>query len=94
MGWERANWYAAPGVEPVYATSYGRQNWFACAAAEHRAVREAVGLFDQTSFTKLRLEGRMPRRRSGGSARATWTCPPGRIVYTQMLNHHGGIEAT
>ena len=28
FGWERANWYAPQGVEPVYEYSYGRQNWF------------------------------------------------------------------
>jgi 4-methylaminobutanoate oxidase (formaldehyde-forming) len=57
MGWERANWFAMPGMEPVYCYSYGRQNWFASSAEEHCAVREAVGLFDQSSFCKLRLEG-------------------------------------
>ena len=40
-GWERANWFAPAGVEPVYEYSYGRQNWFDHSAAEHRAVREA-----------------------------------------------------
>ena len=57
MGWERPNWYATPGMEPAYRYSFGRQNWFPCAAEEHRAVREAVGLFDQSSFAKFRLEG-------------------------------------
>src|SRR5215510_8941378 len=57
MGWERANWYAKPGMEPAYRYSFGRQNWFPCAAQEHRAVREAVGLFEQSSFAKFRLEG-------------------------------------
>ena len=47
-GWERPNWYAPAGVEAKYEYSYGRQNWFAHAAAEHRAVRERVGLFDQS----------------------------------------------
>src|SRR5947207_2826137 len=46
-GWERANWFATAGVEPRYVYTYGHQNWVPCAAAEHRAVREAVGLFDQ-----------------------------------------------
>ena len=44
------NWYATPGMEAAYRYSFGRQNWFPCAAEEHRAVREAVGLFDQSSF--------------------------------------------
>src|SRR5687768_4434976 len=52
-GWERANWFAAPGMKAEYAYTYGRQNWFPCAAAEHRAVREGVGLFDQSSLAKL-----------------------------------------
>ena len=57
-GWERPNWYAPEGVPARYEYSYGRQNWFEYSAAEHRAVRENVGLFDQSSFAKFRLEGR------------------------------------
>ena len=56
-GWERPNWYAPEGVEPRYGYSYGRQNWFQYSAQEHNAVREAVGLFDQTSFAKFLLQG-------------------------------------
>ena len=93
LGWERANWFATPGMPPAYRYSYGRQNWFDCAAAEHRAVREAVGLFDQSSFCKLRLEGPealdVLQRLCAGDV----DVPPGRIVYTQLLNERGGIEA-
>jgi 4-methylaminobutanoate oxidase (formaldehyde-forming) len=92
MGWERPNWYAAPGTEPVYRYSWGRQNWFPLAALEHRAVREAVGLFDQSSFTKLQLEGpdacAVLQRLCAGDVEV----PVGRIVYTQMLNHRAGVE--
>ena len=56
-GWERPNWFAPRGSVPEYRYSYGRQNWFDNSAAEHRAVREAVGLFDQSSFAKFVLEG-------------------------------------
>ncbi|MBM3540650.1 MAG: FAD-dependent oxidoreductase, partial [Alphaproteobacteria bacterium] len=38
-GWERANWFAPPGVEPKYEYSFQRQNWFPHSAAEHKAVR-------------------------------------------------------
>jgi 4-methylaminobutanoate oxidase (formaldehyde-forming) len=93
MGWERANWYATGGREPRYAYSYGRQNWFPCAAEEHRAVREAVGLFDQSSFAKLRLEGPDARRVLQRLCANDVDVPADRIVYTQMLNRHGGIEA-
>src|ERR1700678_1532304 len=42
FGWERVNWYAPADVEPAYAYSYGRQNWFEHSANEHRPVRTAV----------------------------------------------------
>jgi heterotetrameric sarcosine oxidase gamma subunit len=93
MGWERANWYATPGVEPAYRYSYGRQNWFWSSAEEHRAVREAVGLFDQSSFCKLRLEGPDALAVLQRLCANDVDVPPGRLVYTQMLNARGGIEA-
>ena len=93
MGWERANWYATRGVEPVYRYSYGRQNWFACSAEEHRVVREAVGLFDQSSFCKLRLEGPDALAVLQRLCANDVDVPSGRLVYTQMLNARGGIEA-
>ena len=70
-GWERANWFAPPGIKPEYEYSYGRQNWFEHAAAEHRAVRDSVGLFDMTSFGKFRVEGRdaLLRQRETGPGR-------------------------
>jgi 4-methylaminobutanoate oxidase (formaldehyde-forming) len=93
MGWERANWYATPGMEASYRYSYGRQNWFPCAAAEHRAVREAVGLFDQSSFCKLRLDGPDALAVLQRLCANDVDVAPGRLVYTQMLNARGGIEA-
>jgi 4-methylaminobutanoate oxidase (formaldehyde-forming) len=92
MGWERANWYAPPGAEASYRYSYGRQNWFPHAAAEHRAVREAVGLFDQSSFAKFRLEGPEAMAVLQRLCANDVDVPPGRIVYTAMLNGRAGIE--
>ena len=60
MGWERANWYAPPGVEPRYEYSYARQNWFPYSAEEHRTIREGVGIFDESTFGKILVSG--PRR--------------------------------
>ena len=93
FGWERPNWYAPAGVEPVYEYSYGRQNWFEHSAAEHRAVREGVALFDQSSFAKFRLEGRDAARVLSPVCANDIDVAPGRVVYTQWLNEHGGIEA-
>lgn len=93
-GWERPNWYAPPGVEPRYEYSYGRQNWFEHSASEHRATREAVALFDQSSFAKFLVQGPDSEvvldRISGNRVAGV---PVGKIVYTQWLNERGGIEA-
>ncbi len=92
-GWERANWFARPDQEREYRYSWRRQNWFANQREEHLAVRNAVGLFDMTSFGKIRVEGRdacaVLQRLCGNDV----DVEPGRIVYTQMLNERGGIES-
>ena len=93
FGWERPNWYAPAGVEPRYDYSYGRQNWFEHSAAEHRAVREGVALFDQSSFAKFRLEGRDAATVLNRVCANNVDVGAGRVVYTQWLNDRGGIEA-
>jgi heterotetrameric sarcosine oxidase gamma subunit len=92
-GWERANWYATEGVAPRYEYSYERQNWFESSAGEHRAVREAVGLFDQTSFGKQLVQGRDAESVLNRICANNVAVEPGRLVYTQWLNDRGGIEA-
>jgi glycine cleavage system aminomethyltransferase T/glycine/D-amino acid oxidase-like deaminating enzyme len=93
FGWERPNWYAPAGEEPHYEYSYGRQNWFSHSAAEHRAVREGVALFDQSSFAKFRLEGRDAVTVLNRVCANNVDVAAGRVVYTQWLNERGGIEA-
>ena len=93
FGWERPNWFAPEGMEARYQYSYGRQNWFDPSADEHRAVREAVGLLDQCSFAKFRLQGRDAWRVLGQVAANDVDVAPGKVVYTQWLNERGGIEA-
>src|SRR5277367_3252738 len=93
FGWERANWYAPAGTLPRYEYSYGRQNWFEHSAHEHRAVRGGVGLFDQSSFAKFRLEGVDATRVLNRVCANDIDVAPGRMVYTQWLNERGGIEA-
>jgi glycine cleavage system T protein len=92
-GWERANWFAPAGVKPEYRYSYGRQNWFEHSAAEHKAVREAVGLFDQSSFAKYVLQGVDAERILNRICANDVAVAAGRVVYTQWLNERGGIEA-
>jgi glycine cleavage system aminomethyltransferase T/glycine/D-amino acid oxidase-like deaminating enzyme len=93
FGWERANWYSEPGSAPKYEYSYGRQNWFDASAAECKAVREAVALFDQSSFAKFRLEGRDACAVLNRVCANDVDVAPGKLVYTQWLNNKGGIEA-
>ena len=92
-GWERPNWYAKPGQLPEYGYSWGRQNWFDNNAAEHAAVRERVGLFEQSSFSKLWVQGRDAVAVLNRVATADIDVAIGRCVYTQFLNTRGGIEA-
>ena len=92
-GWERANWFADEGQARAYEYSWKRQNWFDNAAREHQAVRENVGLYDMSSFGKIRVEGRDAEAFLNHVAGGDMSVPPGRIVYTQLLNDRGGIEA-
>jgi len=93
MGWERANWFAPEGVAPEAVYSFRRQNWFPYSAAEHRAAREAVAVFDQTSFAKLRLEGADAEAVLQRLCANDVAVPRGRVVYTAMLNERGGFES-
>jgi glycine cleavage system aminomethyltransferase T/glycine/D-amino acid oxidase-like deaminating enzyme len=93
VGWERPNWYARPGQKPVYEYRWGRQNWFENNAEEHRAVREAVGLFEQSSFAKILVQGPDAERALNRIATAECRVPIGKVRYAQFLNERGGIEA-
>lgn len=92
-GWERANWFARPDQEREYRYSWKRQNWFDNNRAEHMAVRGGVGLFDMTSFGKIRVEGRDALPFLQTLCANDLAVEPGRIVYTPMLNARGGIES-
>jgi glycine cleavage system T protein len=92
-GWERANWFARPDQERAYRYSWKRQNWFENQRDEHLAVRNGVGLFDMTSFGKIRVEGRDACAFLQRLCANDIDVPAGRIVYTQMLNARGGIES-
>ena len=92
LGWERPNWFAAEGTEPADIYSMGRQNWFHHVGAEHKAVREGAGLFDQSSFAKFEIKG--PDAEAALNCICANKIPQqiGKLVYTQLLNTRGGIE--
>ncbi len=97
-GWERANWFLPKaerdaGKPAEYEYSWKRQNWFDHSADEHNAVRNHVGMFDLSSFGKIRVVGKdaeaVLQRLCGNDV----AVPDGKIVYTQFLNEDGHIEA-
>lgn len=92
-GWERPNWYADEGQAREYAYSYGKQNWQDNLVRECLGVREAVGLFDQTSFAKFTVEGPDALAVLNRISVADIDAPIGKAIYTQWCNHRGGIEA-
>ena len=94
LGWERPNWFAdaTKGETPEDVYSFGRQNWFDAVGREHKAVREAAVLFDQTSFAKFALKGPDAEAALSWIAANNVSRPVGSLIYTQMLNDHGGIE--
>jgi 4-methylaminobutanoate oxidase (formaldehyde-forming) len=92
-GWERPNWFAPEGVEAKYEYSFGKQNWFEYNAAEHKAAREKVVLFDQSSFSKYLVQGRDSCKVLQRISSANVDVEIGKMVYTHWLNERGGIEA-
>ncbi|MEM7422465.1 MAG: FAD-dependent oxidoreductase [Pseudomonadota bacterium] len=92
-GWERPNWFARPGQNAAYQYTWKRQNWFKNGAAEHKAIRTGVGMYDMSSFGKIRAEGSDVVRTLNRICGADIDGPVGKIFYTQFLNSRGGIEA-
>ncbi|MEU6415073.1 FAD-dependent oxidoreductase [Microbispora sp. NPDC046933] len=107
-GWERVNWYRG-SVSDAETVRTGRPRgwagrvWSPAIREECLATRDAAGLFDQTSFAKLeisgsvadleRLAGNALDRPAGAEAGAEAGAGVYPVVYTQLLNERGGIEA-
>jgi glycine cleavage system aminomethyltransferase T len=93
MGWERANFFAPPGEPARIEYAWGKQNWQPWSAAEQLAARQRVAVFDQTSFSKYLVTG------EDAQDALQWLCtndvavPPGRTVYTGLLNDRGTYES-
>ena len=93
MGWERPMWFAGEAQLATYTYGWGRTPWFDNWAQEHRATREAVGLFDMSSFAKFRVEGPDAEAVLQELCTCDAAIEPGQVRYTQWLNANGGIEA-
>ena len=82
-----------PGRPPVDAPSFDRGAAFEAIGAEHRAVRERVALIDMSSFSKYEVRGPGALALLQKLAGNNLDRPVGTIVYTQLCNERGGIEA-
>lgn len=92
-GWEGADWFAGAGVTAAAEPSWGRQPWFAQWEAEHRAVRERVGLMDMSFMAKFEVTGAEAGAMLSRMSTADVDGAAGEITYTQWLGDDGGIEA-
>ncbi|MSP88667.1 MAG: FAD-dependent oxidoreductase [Alphaproteobacteria bacterium] len=94
FGWERPNWFARDGASPVDVPAFeDKPGWFDAVGAEHRAIREAVAVIDQSSFTKFELSGPGALNALQRLAANDMDRPAGTVIYTQLCNARGGIEA-
>ena len=90
FGWERPNCFGVGVEKPSFE---GKPNWFEAVAAEHRATRERVALFDLSSFTKFEVTGKGAFESLQRVAANDLNKPDGSVIYTQLCNEKGGIEA-
>ena len=91
-GWERANYFKPAGAHPA-EPGLGRPQWLDWVIEEQRATREAVALYDQTSFSKLLLQGRDALTVLQRLCANEIDIAVDKMVYTALLNERGGFES-
>ena len=91
-GWERVN-YFKPVDAPDAHDTLGTPDWLPWVQAEQAATREAVALYDQTSFGKLLVQGPDAIALLQHLCMRHVDTPVGQMVYTPMLNDQGGHES-
>src|SRR5262249_48950483 len=92
-GWERANWFAPPGVERKDRWSFRRTNYFEHVGDECRRMREQVGVIDLTPFTKHEVTG--PGSEAWLDRLVANKVPTkiGRMALSHALTKRGGIRS-
>jgi len=100
-GWERPHWYTAnEALLERYAgrlmprgNEWDARWWSPVINAEHLAMREACGLVDLSAFAIVDVTGPAALDLVQSLAVAQLDVPPGRVVYTSILNTEGGFKA-
>ncbi len=91
-GWERANYFKPLDARPA-THGLGRPGWLDWMIEEQRATRETVALYDQSSFSKLLLQGRDALAVLQRLCANDIDVPVDKMVYTALLNERGGFES-
>lgn len=91
-GWERVN-YFKPHDQALPPETLGKPEWLQWVIQEQKATREDVALYDQSSFSKLQLEGPDALAVLQRLCAADIDVAVGKMVYTPMLNHQAGYES-
>ena len=92
-GWERANWFAPPGVEPRDRWSFRRSNYFEHVGNECRRLRGAVGVIDLTPFTKHIVRGPGAEAWLDHLVANKVPTKVGRMALCHALTKRGGIRS-
>ncbi len=100
-GWERPWWYEsnAPLLEEYgdlvmpRAAEWESRWWSPIINAEHLAMRDRVAMIDLSAFALFDVVGAGALDYLQGVAMAQCDVPPGRVIYTPILNGHGGFKS-
>src|SRR4029077_17090551 len=92
-GWERANWFAPPGVERKDRWSFRRGNYFEQVGNEARLMRERAGVIDLTPFTKHEVTGAGAEAWLDGLVANKVPARIGRMALSHALTRRGGIRS-
>ena len=90
-GWERPLWFAPDGVEARDEPAFERPNWWPHVGEECRAVAEAVGLIEMSSYAKFIVEGTDAARFLDYVGSAQVPDINGKMALSLLLNARGGI---
>jgi dimethylglycine dehydrogenase len=92
-GWERANWFAPPGVQPKDQWSFRRSNYFPHVGTEALRMRRDVGVIDLSPFTKHEVSGPGSEAWLDGLVANKVPTKIGRIALCHALTRRGGIRS-
>ncbi|NBZ99940.1 MAG: FAD-dependent oxidoreductase, partial [Betaproteobacteria bacterium] len=89
-GWERVNYFRPAGAAPARDT-LDTPDWLPWMQSEQKATREAVALYDQSSFSKLAVQGPDALSFLQHMCANDIDVAIGKMVYTPLLNDRGGF---